>query len=50
MRTVELSHVSTKELVSELQKREGVEPTTAEPYEDVQAQVNGPAIVLVVID
>lgn len=50
MRAVELSDVPTKELVSEIQKREGVETTTAEPYQDVQVQVNGPAIVLVVID
>ena len=47
---MELSDVSTKELVSELQKREGVETTTAEPYQDVEVKVNGPAVVLVVID
>ena len=37
-------------LVEELEKRAGVETTIAEPYQDVQVKVNGPAIVLVVID
>ncbi len=46
----ELSKFLTKELVEELLKREGVEKTIAEPYEDIQVNVNGPAIVLVVID
>lgn len=47
---MDLSKISTKELVSELEKREGVEITIAEPYEDKEVKVNGPAIVLVVID
>ena len=45
-----LATVSTRDLVEELEKREGVETTIAEPYQDVQVKVNGPAIVLVVID
>lgn len=45
-----LSTVPTCELVEELEKRAGVETTIAEPYQDVQVKVNGPAIVLVVID
>lgn len=47
---VNLSEVETCDLVRELSRREGVERTIAEPYQDVQVKVNGPAIVLVVID
>lgn len=45
-----LSDISTRDLVTELSRREGVERTTAEPYQDVQVKVNGPAIVLVITD
>lgn len=45
-----LSNISTCDLVKELQTREGVETTMAEPYQDAEIKVNGPAIVLVVID
>ena len=45
-----LKIIPTCELVAELETREGVETTIAEPYQDVQVEVNGPAIVLVVID
>lgn len=45
-----LHNVSTKDLVEELQKRDGVETTIAAPYQDKTVSVNGPAIVLVVID
>lgn len=45
-----LQAVSTKKLVEELERREGVETKTAEPYQDVAVKVNGPAIVLVVTD
>lgn len=45
-----LQKVSTKDLVEELEKREGVETTIAEPYQDKTVSVNGPAIVLVVTD
>lgn len=45
-----LKDIKTCDLVLELQLREGVECTTAEPYEDVTVSVNGPAIVLVVTD
>jgi len=47
---MELQNVPTCELVKELGKREGVEMKTAEPYQDVHFLVNGPAIVLTVID
>lgn len=45
-----IKNVSTKELVNELVKREGVEMKYAEPYKDLDVNVNGPAIVLIVID
>lgn len=47
---MDLSGVKTCDLVAELKSRDGVEATIAEPYQDVQVEVNGPAIVLVVID
>lgn len=46
----DLSRFSTKELVEELSSREGVEAKMAEPYQDMEVSVNGPATVLVVID
>ena len=45
-----LSYFSTRELVEELEYREGVETQTAKPYQDLAIKVNGPAIVLVVTD
>lgn len=45
-----LKDYPTCQLVEELKTREGVETTIAEPYQDVTVKVNGPAIVLVVID
>ena len=45
-----LSEFKTCDLVDELRKREGVETHIAEPYQDVTVSVNGPAVVLVVID
>lgn len=47
---MDLERYTTKELVEELMTREGVEQKTVEPYEDYKVSVNGPAIVLVVID
>lgn len=46
----QLSEFKTCDLVDELRKREGVETHIAEPYQDVTVSVNGPAVVLVVID
>ena len=46
----QLSEFKTCELVDELRKREGVETHIAEPYQDVTVSINGPAVVLVVID
>ncbi|WP_141639515.1 BC1881 family protein [Clostridium novyi] len=45
-----IKNIDTKDLVDELIKREGVKVTIAEPYENKDIKVNGPAIVLVVID
>ena len=47
---MDLSEVKTCDLVAELRQRAGVETHTAEPYQDVTVSVNGPAVVLVVID
>ena len=47
---MDLKNINTCELVRELMKREGVEMTKAEPYEDTTVSVNGPAVVLVVTD
>lgn len=46
----DLKRIATCDLVNELRTREGVEETIAEPYQDISVSVNGPAIVLVVID
>jgi len=45
-----IKNVSTKELVDELVKREGIEMIYAEPHKDLAMSVNGPAIVLIVVD
>lgn len=45
-----LSNIKTCELVEELKKREGVEAHWAEPHEDFEIKLKGPAVVLVVID
>lgn len=47
---IDLSKISTANLVKELSNREGVERKIAEPYESVSVSVNGPAIILTVID
>ena len=45
-----ISKFKTCELVEELLKREGVEENWVEPYEKKDITVDGPAIVLVIID
>lgn len=45
-----LKELPTHVLVEELRKRSGVETTDVEPYDDKVFEINGPAIVLVVID
>lgn len=46
----DLDNVSTADLVRVLSNREGVKVEIAKPYEDLEILVNGPAIVLTVID
>lgn len=50
VRRMNLSEAKTCELVAELEKREGAEAHWAGPYKDLEVKVNGPAVVLVVID
>lgn len=45
-----LEKISTKELVEELKEREGVKTEYAEPYQDKKLSVNGPAVILIIID
>lgn len=45
-----LSEFKTRELVNELKTREGVIAHWAEPYEDKEVKINGPALVLIIID
>lgn len=45
-----LSDYKTCELVEELKEREGVTAHWAEPYEDKELNVTGPALVLIVVD
>lgn len=46
----DLCNFSTRELTLELMKREAVVANEVEPYENMEIEVNGPAIVLVVYD
>lgn len=50
VRNMDISNLPTRDLVEELQRRNGVKTEIAEPYQDVEVKVSGPAIVLVVID
>lgn len=45
-----ISDFSTKELVDELEKREGVESMFSEPHESKDIHIDGFATVLIVID
>lgn len=45
-----LKEYATKDLLEELKQREGVKSEYAEPYQQRQICVNGPAEILVVID
>lgn len=46
-----ISDFTTKELVAELQRRDGVKIKIAEPYQQIEiGNVIGPAIILVVTD
>lgn len=50
MGRTDISQFSTKELVEELLKREGVEHQTVNEYRDVEVYIEGPAISIVVTD
>lgn len=45
-----LKEISTKELIAELMRREGVEATEITPYEPFSRAYTGPCVVLVVTD
>ena len=45
-----LKDFETCELVKELKEREGVIVHWAEPYEDKEVNINGPALVLIIKD
>lgn len=47
---MDLKEIATCDLVKELSDREGVEVRTAEPYQKMMVKIEGPAVVLVVID
>ena len=45
-----LKDYKTCELIKELKEREGVIAHWAEPYEDKEVKINGPALVLIIKD
>lgn len=47
---MELHELSTKDLVEELRNRKGVKSTIVEPYVTHKIQIEGPAIVMEIID
>lgn len=47
---MKLNEIKTRELVEELKTREGISHYWVEPHENKTVTVNGPALVLVVID
>ena len=47
---MDLSKVKTSELVAELETREGVKMVIADPYQKGEVSVEGPAVILVVMD
>lgn len=46
----DIKKIPTHLLVDELSKRAGVEKITVEPYQDKTLEINGPAIILKVVD
>lgn len=49
-REMGLNEVKTCELMEELRDREGVEIIQAEPYQQMDISVEGPAVILIVTD
>ncbi len=50
VREMGLNEVKTCELMEELRDREGVEIIQAEPYQQMDISVEGPAVILIVTD
>ena len=50
LQKMQLSNAKTRELLEELKTREGVETKYAEPHQDKEVSVNGPAVILIVTD
>lgn len=46
----DLKNITTKELVEELENRVGVETKRVDPYQDEVINVNGPCMVITVVD
>lgn len=46
----ELKKYTTKDLLEELKRREGVLTEYAEPHQDKKISISGPAIILAIID
>ncbi|MCI9592263.1 MAG: BC1881 family protein [Lachnospiraceae bacterium] len=47
---MDLSKVNTCDLVKELKSREGVSAITAEPYKETKISIDGPSVILIIID
>jgi hypothetical protein len=47
---LDLKKVHTCQLVEELTSREGVDSITVEPYKTAVTKIEGPAMILIVID
>ena len=47
---MDLSKTKTSELITELETREGVKMIIAEPHQNGEVSVEGPAVILVVVD
>ena len=47
---MDLSKAKTSELATELETREGVKMVIADPYQKGEVSVEGPAVILVVMD
>lgn len=47
---MDITAIPTKYLAEELSRREGVEMIIAEPHQDQEVSINGPAIILVITD
>lgn len=47
---ISLDSVSTSQLVRKLEKREGVEVVEVAPYDKYNVEVEGSAVVLIVVD